>query len=195
MPGSAVLADALMLQPLAVQLAVSAEDHALAAEWIEANRRWLQWSGAIAGQVEHHVAAACLELAREDTDAAMCHAAQAVDLSASPLQPLARIDALRVRGTVAGMLGDRERACADFQDALALADQCSAPFERARVLVEMAQVTGDLSGITEAVRVASRLHAAPLHQRIDLLLSREQSTTGSASRRASWRCSGMPHRG
>ena len=179
MPGSAVLADALMLQPLAVQLAVSAEDHALAADWLEANRRWLQWSGAIAGQVEHHVAAACLELARDDTDAAMCHAAQAVDLSASPLQPLARIDALRVRGTVAGMLGDRERACADFQDALALADQCRAPFERARVLVEMAQVTGDLSGSPKRPRIATRLHAAPLLQRIDVLLSREPSSTGS----------------
>ncbi len=179
MPGSAVLADALMLQPLAVQLAVAAGDHALAASWLDANRRWIQWSGAVAGQVEHHLAAACLELAREDTDAAMRHAAHAVDLSASPLQPLARIDGLRVRGTVAGIVGEQERACADFQDALALADQCRAPFERARVLVEMAQVTGDMSGITEASGIATRLHAAPLLHRIDLIMASGPSSPGS----------------
>lgn len=179
MPGSAVLVDALMLQPLAVQLAVGAGDHALAESWLEANRRWLEWSGAVAGLVEHHLAAVCLDLAREDLDAAMRHAARAVDHSASPLQPLARVEALRVRGAVAGMLGDRERACADFQEALALAEQCRAPFERARLLVELAQVTGDLSGIAEASGIAARLHAAPLQQRIDLLVARGPAFPGA----------------
>lgn len=170
-PGSAVLADALMLQPLAVQLAVGAGDLALATSWLDANRRWIEWSGAVSGQVEHHLAAACLSLAKENTGVAMEHASRAVELSGEPLQPLARIEALRVRGSLAGIQGDIERAVADLQEALILADRCDAPFERARLLVEMAEVTGDVSEIAAASDIAGCLHAAPLLQRIDRLAS------------------------
>lgn len=108
----------------------------------------------------------------------MDHAARAVELSGEPLQPLARIDALRVRGSLAGVQGDPERASADLADALSLADQCRAPFERARLLVEMAEVTGDVSAIPEAADIAGRLQAAPLLQRIDMLTAPSPSQNG-----------------
>jgi DNA-binding CsgD family transcriptional regulator len=170
-PGSAVLADALMLQPLAVQLAIGTGDLALAASWLDASRRWLEWSGAVSGQVEHHLAVACLSLAKEDTGVAMEHAARAVELSMHPFQPLARIDALRIRGSLTGMHGDIDGAVADLEEALVLADGCPAPFERARLLVQLAEVTGDVSKIAEATGIAAHLHAAPLLQRIDTLMA------------------------
>lgn len=158
-PGSAVLQDALMLQVLAVDLALDAGDLAAANAWLEANGRWLAWSGAVAGRVEHEVAAALVGLAAGDTDGAREHADRAVAMSATPCQPLARIVALRTLGEVTG-------SRAPFAEALTLADRCHAPFERARVLVSMAEATGDLSGLDEADDIASGLRAAPLLVRI-----------------------------
>lgn len=158
-PGSAVLMDALMLQVLAVDLSLEAGELDAARAWLDANRRWLEWSGAVAGRVEHEVAAARVCLAAGDRRAAKAHAARAVEISAEPFQPLARIRALRTLGEVTG-------ASKPMVEALALADRCGAPFERAQALVAMAEAKDDHSGLDEAERIATTLGAAPLLARI-----------------------------
>jgi DNA-binding CsgD family transcriptional regulator len=169
-PGSMVLADALMLQMLSLGIALEEGELESARRWLESNRRWLDWSGAVAGRVEHALGQASLVMASNDLDGAMDYAGQAVTMSAEPMQPLARLSALRLRGVIAARQGGGHSAEPDFREALALAAACAAPFERARTLVEMAgagSAREDVLG--EAREIAMRLDAAPLIARIDAL--------------------------
>ncbi len=186
-PGSAVLADGLMLQLLAMEIALDEGELETARRWLAANRRWLEWSGAVAGRTEQAVAQARLDMAVGDLGEAMSHAELAVMLSSNPLQPLARLHALRLRGVAGAALGDTGRVADDFREALSLADACAAPFERARTLVEIANAGIDtrkapdrdvMPDLTEAREIAVRLNAAPLLSRIDALMARKGDQNG-----------------
>ena len=69
-PGATVLQDALLLQRLAVDLALDDGDLALARSWLEALDRWLEWSGAILGRAERELAWARYWLLADDVDEA-----------------------------------------------------------------------------------------------------------------------------
>ena len=168
-PGSALLADALLLQSLAFNLALDDGDMNLAKRWLDANRLWLKWSGSVAGQVEHYVDEARLNIVSVNWDAAATSAGHAVVLSEKPRQPLAQIAALRMRGMVAIGCGDKAAAVADFGAALSLADACAAPFERALTLVEIAIANIDIGMdvVSEARAIATRLRATALLQKLD----------------------------
>ncbi len=53
-PGTQILESALVMQQLAVGLALDAGDLQLAANWLAANERWLDWSGAVLMRSEYH---------------------------------------------------------------------------------------------------------------------------------------------
>ena len=176
-PGSDVLADALLLQSLAANQALDDDDIDLATAWLDANRRWLEWSQSVAGQVEHHVDLARLNMVSLRWDDAAKNAERAVHLSEQPEQPLARIAALRMRGIVAIACNRQAAAESDFRAALALADDCAAPFERARTLAEMALAKIDVGEniVSEACAIATKLGAIPLLRKLDTMVDQEQA--------------------
>ena len=183
-PGSAVLWDALQLQVLAFEMALEAGDRPLAERWLDASRRWLDWSGSVPGQAEHWTARTRLALADGDLDAATESAHRAVAASTDPFQPWARIDALRIRGAVAARRGQIDAAGEDLEEALSLADACGSPFRRAQVLVHQIETgTADAAGrLEEAREIATRLAAAPLLSRIALLTPRDAPAFGLTER-------------
>jgi hypothetical protein len=65
-PGSAVLHDALLLQRLSAAMALDAGGLKLARRWLEANDRWLAWSGSVLGRAENEIAWARLSVAASD---------------------------------------------------------------------------------------------------------------------------------
>src|SRR5690606_11843475 len=183
-PGSAVLWDALQLQVLAFEMVLDAGDRPLAERWLDANRRWLDWSGSVPGQAEHWTAQARLALADGNLDAATESAHRAVAVSTDPFQPWARIDALRIRGVLAARRKQIDAAGEDLEEALSLADACGSPFRRAQVLVDQIETgSADETGRLEDAReIVTRLDAAPLLSRIALLTPRDAPAFGLTER-------------
>ncbi len=175
-PGSAVLLDALMLQQLAAALCLDAGDVAGAERWLRANNRWLERTGAILGRAENAFGWACWHEATGDRDAAETHADRAVRLASEPRQPLALIQALRLRGELAAKRGDRS-AKADLAEALNLATICEVPFERAVTLAALAELRRDAELADEALAIATDLGARPLIARIERLRSQHGITS------------------
>ena len=175
-PGSAVLLDALMLQQLAAALCLDAGDVAGAERWLRANNRWLERTGAILGRAENAFGWACWHEATGDLDAAATHADRAVRLASEPRQPLALIQALRLRGELAAKRGDRS-AKADLAEALNLATICEVPFERAVTLAALAELRRDAELADEALAIATGIGARPLIARIERLRSQHGITS------------------
>ena len=86
-----------------------------------------------------------------------------------------------MRGGLRASRGDNQVAAEDFREALALADACDAPFERALTLVEMATSGLDVGGkaLAEASAIGDRLGAAPLVARIRDVVKRETSAAST----------------
>lgn len=174
-PGTAVLHDGLLLQRLAAALVLDTGDPELARQWLEANDHWLAWSGSVLGRAENELSWACLEMDTGNLDTASERVERAMLLATNPDQPLARISALRTRGVLAGRQGSSPTAEANLISALELTDACAAPFERARTLLELAELrTGDSAAnlLNEARMICTPLHAAPMLARIDALAGR-----------------------
>jgi len=138
-PGTHALWGSLAVTRLAAALLLDAEDVPHAREWLEANDRWLTWSGMAFGQSEgqalwarYYRQAGDMVHAREHAERALAHATE-------PRQPLALLAAHRLLGaldTDAGRFTDAE---AHLHASLALADACAAPYERALTLLAMAE--------------------------------------------------------
>jgi DNA-binding CsgD family transcriptional regulator len=178
-PGEVVLVDALLLQRVAADMALDRGDLAGALAWIEANDRWLEWSGAVLGRAENRLSWARYCRRAGDLALATRHVEGAVDAASDPRQPLALIAALRMFGELHTGFGEIEAAKRDLAEALALADACAAPYERALTLIARAElhlavgrqedVRADL---IEARALLVQLNAQPATNRIDALLSR-----------------------
>jgi DNA-binding CsgD family transcriptional regulator len=190
-PGGVVLLDALLLQRLAAALCQEAGRLAEAASWLEAHDRWLAWSGATLGRADGRAAWATYWLAAGDPARARSYADDAVAAADQPLQPLARLVALRLRGQAAAAGGDSAAADDDFAEALALAEACAAPYERALTLLALAEShcranktpAGAADLLDEARAICERLDAHPALQRIDALAA--GSTANGSARRSS----------
>jgi DNA-binding CsgD family transcriptional regulator len=178
-PGSAVLLDAIELQQLAADLCLDGGDLAGAERWLQANDRWLAWSGAARGRAGNALAWARWHDASGNPGAAITGADRAVSLASEPRQPLALIEALRLRGELAMKRGDRSRAKEDLTAALDLAAACEVPFERAATLAALAELRRDAELAEEALAIATMLGAQPLIARIE----RQMDQYGALSRR------------
>ena len=138
-PGEAVIRFTLPLQRLAAELALDAGDLATARAWLEAHERWLAWTGAHLGRAEGLLLRARYLHIAGKTSAAVDDAARALELARSPRQPLALLAAHRALGELAAVEGRLGEARGHFGEALALAEACAAPFERALTLLALAQ--------------------------------------------------------
>jgi DNA-binding CsgD family transcriptional regulator len=173
------LLDALLLQRLAAALCQEAGRLAEAASWLEAHDRWLAWSGATLGRADGRAAWATYWLAAGDPARARSYADDAVAAADQPLQPLARLVALRLRGQAAAAGGDSAAADDDFAEALALAEACAAPYERALTLLALAELRAAEQDRASAARLLDEaratleaLRAAPALARAEALAAR-----------------------
>jgi DNA-binding CsgD family transcriptional regulator len=178
-PGSHNLLAALECQQLAAALALDAADLPAAHAWLDAHDRWLAWSGAVLGQAERHLGWAAYHRAAGDLALAHEHAARALAHASKPRQPLALLAAHRWCGELATAAGQYAEATAYLTDALALADACAAPYERALTLlalVELALATGERAKaaavLAEARTLLLPLEARPALARADALVTR-----------------------
>ncbi|MGN6564505.1 MAG: response regulator transcription factor, partial [Thermomicrobiales bacterium] len=185
-PGGTVFAPALVLQRLAAALALDAGDSSTARAWLAAHDHWLAWSGAVLGQVEgqlgwaaYHRAAGDLTLAHEHAERALTHATE-------PRQPLALLAAHRLLGELATADGRYAEARSHLDTALALADACAAPYERALCLLALAEtelVSGRQSAagaaLADARATLTALQALPALARCDTLAALLPSTTNA----------------
>ena len=177
-PGDVVLLDALLLQRIAADIALDRGDLSAALAWIEANDRWLDWSGAVLGRAENRLSWARYCRQAGDLVLAARHAGLAVESAADPRQPLALIAALRMRGELSTGSGKFDAALGDLAEALALADACAVPYERALTLIARAELRLAARSPVDAQTdlIAARdllapLRAQPSIDRVDALLS------------------------
>jgi DNA-binding CsgD family transcriptional regulator len=168
-PGSAVLLDALAMQRLAATIALDAGDPDRARAWLEANDRWLDWSGSVLGQADHRLAWARFHYARRDLARARDLVDTAIVAAADPAQPLVLMGANRLAGAIRRETGDASGAREALTTALALAEASAAPYERALTLIELARLPGDRADalLAEARVILEQLGAAPALARLD----------------------------
>ncbi len=177
--GTAILPMALVLQRLAVALALDTGDLDAARQWLEAHDRWLAWSGAVLGRAEGALGWSAYYRATGDPHAAEDHARQAHAHASEPRQPLALLAAHRALGELLTDTARYDEARDHLDAALALADACAAPFERALTLLAQAELhnacgeTDTARALLDAVRaICTPLGAAPTLARADALVAR-----------------------
>lgn len=178
-PGTVVLLDGLLLQRIAADLALDRGDASAALAWLEANDRWLAWSGAVLGRSENRTSWARYCRHAGGLGHALAHADAAVDLASEPEQPLALLAAHRLRAELRIESNSLDGAEQDIKNALKLADACAAPFERALTLIarselRLAQQRRDeaRSDLAEAREILTPLHAQLALARVDDLAAR-----------------------
>jgi DNA-binding CsgD family transcriptional regulator len=142
----------------------------------------------VLGQAEGAAAWAAYHRAAGDPALARQYAERALAFAEAPRQPLALLCAHRLLGELDTAVGRRAEAADRFHAALALADACRAPFERALTLLALA----DLRHASDEDSVASRLldaaraicspiGARPALDRAEALLARLSAQDSYAS--------------
>ncbi len=179
-PGTVAYFDtAIIVLRVAVALALDAGDLPDARRWLDAHDRWLEWSESVLGQSEgqalwarYHRQAGDARRARDSASRALAHATE-------PRQPLALLAAHRLLGELDTDLGRVADAATHLDTALALADACAAPYERA--LTHLARAAwfiavgqrADAAATLDDVRaICDPLGAKPALARADALAAR-----------------------
>ncbi|MDQ6833809.1 MAG: LuxR C-terminal-related transcriptional regulator, partial [Chloroflexota bacterium] len=140
-PGSVVYFDVVTtLQRVAAALAMAAGDLPTAHRWLDAHDRWLAWSGGVLGQAEGQTLWGDYYRGAGDGAMAHGHAERALAHAATPRQPLALIAAHRLLAELATDARRFDDAVSHLTAALALADACAVPYERALTLLSLAQL-------------------------------------------------------
>jgi DNA-binding NarL/FixJ family response regulator len=178
-PGGVVLMFGLPAQREAAALALETSDLPGAHAWLAAHDRWLAWSGAVLGQSEGQTLWAQYQRQAGDADRARHHAEQALAHASAPRQPLALIAAHRLLGALDTSARRFAAAQEHLAAALALADACHAPYERALTLLahaELAATQGDnatASAALDTVRaICIPLEAQPALDQVDRIADR-----------------------
>ncbi|MGN6562117.1 MAG: helix-turn-helix transcriptional regulator [Thermomicrobiales bacterium] len=172
LPGACEFRTGIELQRLAARLALAARDLPAARAWLDAHDRWLAWAGATFGQAAGQVVWAAYQQAAGDLVQANHCATMALQLAASPRQPLALVEAHRVLGELAIAAGRHDEARQQLATAQTLAIACGATFEHALILLAQATLASqagnqaEVMGLLAQVReIATPLGAQPLLDR------------------------------
>ena len=187
-PGDLGLYHAVVLQRVAVLLALDAGDAATARAWLGAHDRWQAWSERVLGRAEGELGWAEYHLAVGDAALAHQHASRALAHASEPRQPLALLAAHRLLGELDTAAGRHAEAAEHIEEALALAEACAAPYERALPLLagaELRAATGNgpeaRALLDEARAICTPLGAKPALARAEALDARLAAPTPTAS--------------
>ncbi|HEY7035276.1 MAG TPA: AAA family ATPase, partial [Thermomicrobiales bacterium] len=178
-PGDLIHQEGLFLQRLAADLCLDTGDLPNTHAWLTAHDAWLAWSGSVLGRADGQLAWARYHRVAGDAERARSRIADALALAAMPEQPLVRLGAYRLLGEIE-IADDRySEAETQLTTALALADACDVPFERALTLLALAEVRAAKGETGEAVRlldeirgICASLGATPTMARADALAAR-----------------------
>jgi len=175
-PGTLNFLDVLPVILLAADLARDAGDLPTARQWLTQYDRWLAWSGTVLGQAEGALCWAAYHRAAGNASQAWEAAHRALAHATTPRQPLALFATHRCLGVLATDAGQHADAAAHLDTALALADACAAPYERALTLLARAalgRATGDdaltTASLDEARAICMTLGATPALAQADAL--------------------------
>jgi DNA-binding CsgD family transcriptional regulator len=178
-PGDSNIFDHEMAQRVAVDLALTADDYAVAKQWLEARDRLLAWSGAVYGQSEGQALWARYHRQMGEATKAYGYAERALAVASDPRQPLALLQAHRLLGELDTEAGRYDDAYGHFDAALALADACEAPYERALTLLALVALRAatderdEAMHLLDAIRaICEPLGAKPALARADILAAR-----------------------
>jgi DNA-binding CsgD family transcriptional regulator len=174
-PGDSRFPTSVALQRLAATVLLDTGDLGQARQWLEANDRWLAWSGAVLGVAENHLLWARYELATGHLTAAVTRAQRALESATTPRQPLVLIAVHRLLADLDISAGRPDAATQQLERALRLADAIGTPYERALTLLSLADLrvsTGDLAGATAPLQDATSILMA-LDARPALIQARE----------------------
>ena len=130
----------LTLIELAINLALETRDLPTARAWLEVHSRWLQWSGSVVGFAEGQLRWARYHQANDDYVRAREVGEMALRAAHAPRQPLVILSIERFLGELDTVGGAYASATAHFEVALALAEACAAPYERAITLLSVAEL-------------------------------------------------------
>ncbi len=178
-PGDTMYLEGLIAQRLAATLALDAGDQPTARAWLTAHDAWLDWSGAVLGRAEGQLGWAACHRAAGNLAAAQQAAERALAHATEPRQPLALLAAHRLLGELASDAGRHADAARHLATALALAEACAAPYERALTLLALAELrtatghSGEVAPfLAEARAILEPLEAAPALARAAALAAR-----------------------
>jgi DNA-binding CsgD family transcriptional regulator len=190
-PGQAIFQFRLTFLQLGANLALDAGDLDAARAWLAAHDRWLAWSGSVRGRAEGALGWAAYHRATGDLPAACRAADRALAQASEPRQPLALLAAYRLAGELATEAGRLADAAAHLDAALALADACAAPYERALTLLAQAELHAASGACEQAVVTLAEarvllapLRARPALARADTLAARLTAATPATTRPA-----------
>jgi DNA-binding CsgD family transcriptional regulator len=172
---------------LGVELALDVCDLHNARAWLDTHDRWLAWNGAVLGRAEGELLWARYHRVAGDLDLARQHASQSLNHSSEPRQPLALLAAHRFLGGLDTAEAHYADAEPHLQEALALADSCAAPFERALTLLPFAELNAAIGNTQEALslleevqHICTPLNARPTLDRARRLASSLTTQSGAA---------------
>jgi DNA-binding CsgD family transcriptional regulator len=175
-PGALPHWHGLVLQQLACALALDAGDLPGARAWLAAHDRWLAWGDTVLLGPERDLLRARYHRAAGDHAAAGEVAGRALARAQDPRQPLALLAAHRLLGELAVDARRPGTARAHLDAALALAEACAAPYERALTLLARAACRGAardraaaLADLDEVRAICRQLGAVPALARADAL--------------------------
>jgi DNA-binding CsgD family transcriptional regulator len=176
------------LQRVSAGAALDAGDLATAKAWLEAHDRWLAWADAILGRSEGQALWAQYYRQAGDGEKAYECAERAFAAATEPRQPLALLAAHRLLGELDTDAGKYREADIHLAAALALADACTARYERALTLLAMAQLRAATGAhdaahslLAEVRTICEPLGAQPALDRADALAARLASQLTATS--------------
>jgi DNA-binding CsgD family transcriptional regulator len=178
-PGDCFFPHGIAALALASNLALDAGDVGTAGEWVEAHGHWLDWSGAMLWQADNLLLRARHAGASGDLARSQSYAEQSLARASTPRQPLALLASHRFLGELDTAADRHADAAAHLDQALALAEACAAPYERALTLLALAELRWATKEIVEsqAALATARglllpLDARPALARADTLAAR-----------------------
>ena len=188
-PGRTTFETSVYCMHPAIEIALDAGDLATARAWLECHDRWMAWSGNIPLTTIGHCLWARYHRVAGNPSAARERADQTLALATKPRQPLALLAVHRQLGELDTEGGAYGSAQQHLDAALALAEACRAPFERALTLVtiaELALVSGDADAaglrLADARAICEPLEARPTLARIDALAEKLTALHGRQKR-------------
>ncbi len=178
-PGEVIFHEGLELQLLAADLCLDSGEIEAAREWLRAHDEWMEWSSTVLGVAAGELGWARLHRAESNDASASLRAAEALRRASDPDQPGVRLEAHRLLGEVALDAGRTDLAVTESTRAIALAESCELPYERALAQLLLSEVylaanrrSEAAALLGEAMTILLTLEARPALQRAEVLAAR-----------------------